>query len=138
MYLLDTNICIYFLQQKNPILNQRLADAGEDSLALCAIVRAELMVRLEKAHHPSQQMSQALQGRYQDFIDRFVSYPFDNAAADEYAKIRAFLELSGQKIGDRDMMIAATARVNELIILTNNTKEFRRVPGLFYEDWSIQ
>ncbi len=73
-----------------------------------------------------------------DFLRQFDSLPFDDDAAEEYADIRAYLETRGKPIGTRDMLIAAIARANGLVVVTHNTKEFRRIPGLNIEDWEAE
>ena len=67
--------------------------------------------------------------------DRFVSLPFDDRGAEEYANIRAHLVAQGNTIGPNDLLIAATALANGLIVVTQNSTEFSRVPGLAIEDW---
>ncbi|MRT32681.1 type II toxin-antitoxin system VapC family toxin, partial [Xylella fastidiosa subsp. multiplex] len=66
---------------------------------------------------------------------QFSTMPFDEAAAEEYGRLRAHLSATGQLIGPNDMMIAAIALANRLILVTHNTAEFSRVPGLVLEDW---
>ena len=68
---------------------------------------------------------------------QYVSLPFDDAAATEYAEIRFRLETSGEVIGPNDLLIAAIARAHGLTLVTHNIAEFRRVPGLLLEDWQI-
>ena len=66
---------------------------------------------------------------------QFDSLPFDDRAAEEYGKLRANLAVQGSLIGPNDLMIAATSLANGLVLVTHNTAEFRRVPGLTLEDW---
>ena len=66
----------------------------------------------------------------------FLPLPFDDAAAEEYAKIRIYLERRGRIIGHNDLMIAAAARSRDLTLVTHNVREFTRVPGLRIEDWA--
>jgi tRNA(fMet)-specific endonuclease VapC len=66
---------------------------------------------------------------------QFVSLPFDDAAAEEYGKVRAHLAVLGTPIGPNDLMIATIALANAVTLVTNNTSEFSRVPGLSIEDW---
>jgi len=73
--------------------------------------------------------------RQKAFFARFISLPFDDAAADAYGRIRAHLLTAGTPIGPHDMLIAAIAVANGLTLVTHNTDEFRRVPGLALEDW---
>ena len=67
----------------------------------------------------------------------FASLPYDDAAAEEYGRIRSHLSNAGTPIGECDMQIAAIALVHSLTVVTHNTSEFSRVPGLLYEDWQL-
>lgn len=69
------------------------------------------------------------------FCRRFDSLPFDDAAAEEYGRIRAELTAAGTPIGPNDLMIASIALANQLTLVTSNTAEFGRVPGLQIENW---
>ena len=71
------------------------------------------------------------------FCGRFVSHAFDDIVADEYGRVRADLEAKGTPIGPNDTMIAAIAMVKQLTLVTHNTGEFSRVPGLRIEDWQV-
>jgi tRNA(fMet)-specific endonuclease VapC len=75
--------------------------------------------------------------KIESFISFLHSYSFDDIAAKEYGIIRATLEMSGNIIGPNDLMIASIAKANNLKLVTNNTKEFNRVPDLIVEDWSL-
>ena len=70
------------------------------------------------------------------FLQPFVLLPFEQSAADRYAVARRHLESQGTPIGERDLLIAATALASDLAVVTNNVREFERVPGLEVEDWS--
>ncbi len=72
-----------------------------------------------------------------DFLRQFDSLPFDDDAAEEYGSIRAYLEKQGQPIGKHDMLIAAIARAQGLIVASHNTRGFDRIPGLNVEDWEV-
>jgi tRNA(fMet)-specific endonuclease VapC len=84
------------------------------------------------------QMPQRSRARQDAFFIRFASLPFDEAAADEFGRIRADLELAGTPIGPYDMQIAAIAIAHDLILVTHNSKEFGRVSNLKIEDWEEQ
>ena len=73
--------------------------------------------------------------RQEPFISQFLSLPFDDAAAEEYGRLRAFLAKQGLPIGPNDLLIAATALANNVTLVTHNISEFERVPGLQIEDW---
>jgi tRNA(fMet)-specific endonuclease VapC len=97
---------------------------------LSAVVVAELRYGAAKSTNPTN--ARTVQDRFLSLIG-FV--PFDQAAADAYGTIRAFLEKQGTPIGANDLLIGATAVANQLIIVTHNMREFMRVPGLLVEDW---
>ena len=130
-YMLDTNICIYVIKHKpTEAINNFLKHDPED-ICISSITYGELMHGVEK--------SQAVE-RNRVAIMLFLSsisiLPFDNDAAEEYAKVRADLERTGTPIGPMDMLIAGHAKSKGVILVTNNTREFFRVEGLEVEDWT--
>ncbi len=129
-YLLDTDICIGWLNRRRPALLHRLEQTDPRQLALCSIVRAELLFGALKSVRSAENLS-----RLAAFFAGFPSLPFDDQAADAYSLIRAELERRGTPIGSNDLMIAAIARSRSLILVTHNTAEFNRVPDLGVEDW---
>lgn len=131
-YLLDTNICIRHLNQRSPAITQRLYEVPETDIVVCSVVKAELYAGAMKSNNPQQTFN-----KQQMFLNRFVSLPFNDVAAREYARIRAGLERKGQPIGPYDMQIAAIAIVHNLTVITANTREFGRVDGLQVENWDI-
>lgn len=130
-YLLDTNICIYFLNQRSEKLAERLGEAGTENIALCSIVKAELFYGAMKSAKPAQNLA-----RQEAFLEIFQSLPFDDFAAQTYAEIRTNLERIGSPIGPNDLCIAAIALTNGLTLISNNIKEFKKVARLKLEDWS--
>jgi len=130
IYLLDTNICIYVIQHKPPEVRQHFEQHHIRDIAVSAITVAELQYGVEK----SQQRA-----RNQHALDQFLLpltiIDFDHAAAQAYGKIRSTLEQCGTPIGALDLQIAAIALSRNLIVVTNNTREFARVPGLTVENW---
>jgi tRNA(fMet)-specific endonuclease VapC len=72
-----------------------------------------------------------------ELLAPYTSLPFDSSCVPHYARIRNYLELSGQIIGGNDLLIAAIASTHDLTVVTNNSEKFRRVPGLRVEDWSL-
>ena len=84
------------------------------------------------------QVPERSRAKQDDFLRHFESLPFDDDAAEEYGSIRAYLEKRGTPIGGHDMLIAAIARAKGLIVLTHNTNEFSRIPGLNVEDWETE
>ena len=130
MFLLDTNVCIRILNQSNQNIIGQLAQHSPDEIVLCSIVKAEL---LYGARH-SQQVESNLQ-LLKQFFAPLASQPFDDRCAEEAGLIRADLSAQGKPIGPYDLLIAATARANDAVLVTHNTREFTRVTGLRLVDW---
>ena len=131
IYLLDTNAWIAVLNPGDSPVKSRLSAHQPDEIALCSIVKAELFF----GAYRSTKQAANLQLR-ERLYRQFRSVPFDDAAAEVYGRIRADLAARGTPIGPNDLMIAATALANNLILVTHNTKEFSRVIGLILEDWA--
>ena len=132
-YLLDTNTCIRYLNGTSESVRRRIERIHPESIAVCSVVKAELFYGSVKSRYPERNLR-----KQKNFLNRFVSYPFDDEAAERYGKIRSELEKAGTPIGPNDLMIAATALVQNLILVTHNMREFERVEGLLLEDWEIQ
>lgn len=132
IYLLDTNTCISWLRQNQPQVVARIQAQTPSNIVLCSVVVAELLFGVERSDpaHRARTASRVEQLRHQ-----FRSYPFDDYAAEQYGKIRADLTACGLTIGGNDMLIAAITRANGLTLVTHNTDEFSRIPGLMLEDW---
>ena len=131
-YLLDTNTCIEYLRKKNPLVVQRVQARRPDELRLCSVVVAELYYGAFKSPYMTANLTLLA-----TFLPTFASLAFDDTAAEEYGRIRVHLESLGLPIGPNDMQIAAIALVNGLTLVTHNTSEFGRVPGLVIEGWEI-
>jgi tRNA(fMet)-specific endonuclease VapC len=132
-YLLDSNTCIeHFRRGARSPVTPRILSLNSSEIALCTVVRGELMCGALKSRDPGRSVSQL-----QRFLAGFASLPLDDAASDKYGEIRAHLERTGQSIGPNDMFIAAIALVHQLVLVTNNLREFTRVPNLTCEDWTI-
>ena len=130
MYLLDTNVCIHLLNQKHPGILQHFQQHSPAEIALCSIVKAEL---LYGARH-SQRVQDNLQ-LLAKFFAPLVSLPFDDRCAEEAGLICADLAGQGNPIGPNDLLIAATARAHDAVLITHNSGEFSRVTGFRMEDW---
>jgi tRNA(fMet)-specific endonuclease VapC len=133
-YLLDTNIFIVMLKRKGQDgynIWRRVRQTPAAEITFSSVVEAELLHGAEKYHAPEQRRAQL-----QIVLSPFSSLPFDAACALHYARIRHELELKRQVIGANDLLIAATALAHGLTLVTRNTGEFSRVPGLQLEDWS--
>ncbi len=131
-YLLDTNICIQYLNNRSEKIINRLLHVKTTEVAICSVVKAELYLGAQKSKFREKTLEQI-----ENFMFFLHSYYFDDIAAKEYGIIRATLEMSGNVIGPNDLMIAAIAKANNLILVTNNTQEFNRISDLTVEDWSI-
>lgn len=130
MFLLDTNICIRLLNGSSERVAERLRAIPPSDIRLSSIVKAEL---LYGARHSSRATSNLrLLGR---FFAPIASVPFDDRCAEEYGLIRDELDREGKPIGPNDLLIAATARAYDFILVTSNVREFSRVPALQIEDW---
>ena len=132
IYLLDTNTCIRYLNGSSAKVTNRLQAISPDDIAICSIVKAEMFYGARRSSKPAQ--TRAAQ---EAFLSQFASLPFDDNAADAYSQIRAQLAVLGTPIGPNDMMIAAIALVHNLIAVTHNTREYKRVAGLVLEDWEL-
>lgn len=129
MILLDTNICIYIINQKPPHVIERFKGFSAGEIGVSSVVAAELAFGVQKTG--SARNRQALEL----FLAPLTIAPFDAACVWSYAKLRAHLEKIGQPIGSLDTMIAAQALALDLPLVTNNEKEFSRVPKLRLENW---
>ena len=128
-FLLDTSTCVAHLRGRWPRASDRLAAEAAES-TLCSVVRAELLFGVLRSADPIGQRKT---------LDRFLggvpSLGFDDAAAGHAGRIRAELAAAGTPVGPHDVLIAAIAMANGLIMVTCNTAEFERVKGLRVEDW---
>lgn len=128
-FLLDTNIVIYVLKRR-PMEVMSQFNANSSRMAISVITLAELMHGAEKSSKV-----QANLFAIEDFCSRLEVLPYTAKAAQHYGAIRSSLEKSGQTIGVNDLHIAAHARSEGLVVVTNNVSEFARVPGLEIENW---
>ncbi len=129
-FMLDTNICIYIIKQKPARVLKRFAQYLPGDIFISSVTLAELRYGVEKSLHV-QQNHDALSG----FTVPLEIAAFDEKAAEKYGKVRAQLEKKGQPIGSMDMLIGAHALSLGAILVTNNTKEFRRIKGLSVKNW---
>ncbi len=128
--LLDTDICIYIIRQKPIAVLQRFNTYVPGDIGVSTITVAELLAGAQKSQRP-QQNHEAVE----QFLLPLTIAPFDYDAALAYGHIRATLERQGTPIGAFDMLIAAQAISLGVTLVTNNGREFMRVPGLTVEDW---
>ena len=132
MFLLDTNVCIRFLEGRSQPLRKKFQSVAAADKCLCSIVTAELLFGATKSQRKSQTLAVLL-----PFIRCFMMFDFDLNSAHHFGEIRAELETKGRPIGPFDLQIAAIARANNLVLVTSNTSEFARVSGLAVEDWEL-
>jgi len=128
-YLLDTNIVIYVLKRR-PVEVLSTFNANASRMAISSVTLAELLHGAEKSSRVSENLA-----AIEDFCSRLEVLPYGPKAAQHYGAIRAALEKLGQPIGVNDMHIAAHARSEGLVLVTNNMGEFARVPALEAENW---
>jgi tRNA(fMet)-specific endonuclease VapC len=134
MYMLDTNTCIFAIKgaktKKYEHIISILNDKRADGLSVSAITLAELEFGVANSAIPEKNAVALM-----NFISIMDILPFDDGAAIEYGHIRAVLQKIGRPLGSLDMLIAAHAKALGHTLVTNNTREFERVPGLATEDW---
>lgn len=130
-YMLDTNICIYLIKRKPPAVLDKLKSLRITEVAISSITLAELAYGVAKSSRPEEN-GDALQA----FVAPLEILAFDDKAACRYGEIRAYLEGIGRLIGAMDMLIAAHAGSLSLTLVSNNLREFERIPGLSLENWA--
>lgn len=130
IYLLDTNVIVTYLRGKDPLLKQRVDATSPSDLRVCSIVLGELYYGAAISKQPT-----ANAALVYNFTQAMDCLPYEEVAAKEFGVLRAHLKNLGTPIGACDAMIAAIALSNNLTLVTHNTKEFSRVPGLPLEDW---
>lgn len=129
MYLLDTNICIYVINHKPQQVFERFRQYQLGELAVSSITASELAFGVEKSG--SERNKQALK----KFLSPLEILPYDEQAIWHYAQLHHDLQSKGQTIGSLDMLIAAHALALDVVLVTNNTKEFERIEKLKLENW---
>ena len=130
-YLLDTNICIYIINKKVPPLLKRLQTFHPGQMGISAITVAELEFGIHRSSKPERNRI-----ALNSFLLPFEILDFDQAAATEYGAIRAWQTTHGKTVGSMDLLIAAQARSRGLVLVTNNEREFSRIPKLQIENWA--
>lgn len=130
-YMLDTNICIYAMKNKPERVLNRLKEELDSGICISSITLAELEYGMKHSSDPARNEQALLR-----FLVPLSILPFGAAAASEYGEIRAYLQRQGTPIGPLDMLIAGHAKAENLILVTNNVREFERVPDLEIENWA--
>jgi len=131
MHLLDTNLCIEVLRHHPLAIKKKLQAVKQ--VGVSVMVYGELRYGIAMSHVKVQATRQT---QLEQFLTLVEVYPWDERAAEHYATIRAYLHKKGILIGNMDLLIAAHARSLNATLVTNNRREFARVPDLTIEDWS--
>lgn len=130
-YMLDTNICIYTIKRKPEKVLLRFQEELSGGMCISTITLAELEYGIRRSANPAKNEQALIR-----FLAPLSVLPFDPAASAEYGEIRAYLQRQGTPIGPLDMLIAGHARAEGAVLVTNNVREFERVPGLAVENWA--
>lgn len=130
-FMLDTNICIYIIKRKPEQVLQRLKNARISDIGVSSITLSELAYGAEKSSRPDQNRIALAQ-----FLAPLEILSYDDMAAQEYGKIRAYLQRRGTPIGPMDMLIAAHALSVNCTLVTNNEAEFSRIVSLKIDNWA--
>lgn len=129
-YLLDTNICIYIAKRKPISVLHKFEQIAVGDVGMSIITYGELLYGAEKSHSPKKAFH-----TLNDLTSLIPPLPMPTKAAKHYGKIRSTLEKKGKPIGNNDLWIAAHVLALDLTVVTNNTKEFARIPKLKVENW---
>ena len=128
-YMLDTNIIIYTIKSR-PARVRETFNQHDGQMCISSVTYGELVYGAEKSAQPERNLADI-----EGLVARLEIVPFDRHAAEHFGQLRSELYRIGQPIGPYDMMIAASARAEGLVLVTNNENEFARVPGLRVENW---
>jgi tRNA(fMet)-specific endonuclease VapC len=129
-WLLDTNVCIAFLNGRDPAVRERLLSLAPDDVSLCSVVKSELLYGARNSARVDENLK-----RLRDFFAPFESLPFGDEAAEHYGVLRAQLRRAGTPVGANDMMIAAIAMTADVTLITRDQDELGRIAGLRLEQW---
>jgi len=130
-YMLDTDTCIYVINKRPQNVFDRFRQERVGNIGLSSITLSELRYGAEKSPNPGKNLS-----ALEDFITPLEVLEYGEQEAGEYGRICSYLESRGEPIGSMDMLIAAHAKSNGVILVTNNSREFKKVPGLPIETWT--
>ena len=131
-YFLDTNICVYYLNNSNPAVSKRLEELPTANIKIPSMVAAELLYGAEKSGKREHNLKV-----FKTFLSVYEIISFDEKSAEHYSVIRAELERKGQIIGGNDIVIAAIVLTNGGVLVTHNADEFGRIKELKTEDWTV-
>lgn len=131
-HILDTDICIYIIKKFPQAVIKKIREFSPGEIAISSVTMSELYYGAYKSQHQEKNLL-----ALQNFLLPIEILPFDDRAAINYGEIRATLEKNGTPIGPLDLMIASHVRGLGLTLVTNNSKEFSRVPMLLIENWAV-
>ena len=132
MYLLDTNICIFLIKKKNPLLIEKLKKYYNKGIFISSLTLAELEYGVENSDHKEKNRLSLI-----EFLTIFEILNFEQKDTQSYGMIKSDLRKSGKMVGAIDALLAAQSISRNLIFITNNTKEFERINNLRIEDWTL-
>ena len=130
-YLLDTNVCIAVMRNHAKVI-KRIAAVPPGDCAVSTVTSYELFTGVEKCANPAKERA-----KVELLLKTIEELPFDSAAARDAGRIRAILEAQGQMIGTYDLLLAGQALTLSVTLVTANTKEFSRVPGILLDNWQV-
>lgn len=130
-FMLDTDTCSYVMKRSHPLVLKRLQTVPVSDVCMSIVTKAELLYGVEVS--PRRNQDAAALAAFLPYVEALA---LTDAAANHYAEIRADLKKRGAMIGANDLLIAAHARGLGITLVTNNTQEFERVPGLAIENWT--
>ena len=130
MYMLDTNILIKAIRQKDHPVREKLLEFVDGGLCISTITYTELLYGVYRSVNPQKNLMSL-----NALLSWITILPFDATAAASAGEIMAFLAERGTPIGDRDILIAGHAKSLGITLVTHNVREFERIPGLMIEDW---
>ncbi|MEH1863227.1 MAG: type II toxin-antitoxin system VapC family toxin [Nostoc sp.] len=128
-YLLDTDICIYWLNGRQPVRNKLLA-VGWDEICICVITAAELYYGAYNSNRVSENL-----GNAEEFIQNLPVLPLTDPALRKYGELKAKLRRIGQTIAEFDLLIASVAVAENYTLVTNNIRHYSRISNLQLENW---
>lgn len=131
MYLLDTNICIFAIKKKSSRILTTINSHMGDGIHISSLTIAELEFGVSNSQFPDKNRLALI-----EFLSPFDYLNYDDEDAIEYGRLKTHLRRSGSIIGPIDLLLASQALAKNLIMVTNNVKEFTRVPGLTVQDWT--
>ena len=130
MYMLDTNVIVKAIQEKDHPIREKMLNSYSKGLCISSITYTELLCGVYHSRNPEKNLA-----ALHELLSWIEILPFDLSAAECAGKVMAFLASKGTPLGDRDMLIAGHALSRNEPLVTHNMREFKRIPGLLIEDW---